>query len=326
MIDLTQSEILIFALSALILGMILLLKGGGWTIDSAVFVAQRLGLSPLIIGFTVVAVGTSLPELLVSMNANLQGLGGMAVGNVIGSNIANILLICGFTALLINMVVDPRTIYRDAIKMVFATCVMTFLIVSGHFSRGAGLFMVVALIVYVLWQYSLARKGKAIVPEAEAGNFSSMKMALLFLALGLAAIAFGAEFLVRGAEVAATILGVPDDVIGLSVIAVGTSLPELSTCIIAAMRRQTDLIIGNILGSNVFNIFMILGITSLIKPIENAQIAPQVAQFDVWVMLGVTSFFALLLYFYKQINKPVGFLFCGGYILYIFALYALYLN
>ena len=144
--------------------------------------------------------------------------------------------------------------------------------------------------------------------------------------LGMLAIAGGAEFLVRGAKVSATIIGVPEDVIGLSVIAIGTSLPELSTCIIAAAKKQSDIVIGNILGSNVFNILMILGVTASIKAIPSEAIAPQVITLDVWVMLGVAVIFSALLLFVKRIGKVTGGIFVAGYIFYIGLIYALYLK
>jgi len=322
----TNEELLILSLGALGLGMYLLFKGGDWTIDAAVFLAKKFGISPLVIGFTIVAFGTSLPELLVSVNANLAGSPGIAIGNVIGSNIANILLVVGATAFFATLTAVPRDIMRDMIMMLAASALMLGLMFYGNISTLAGGVMIAILLSYILWQYIMASKGKIPVDELDAPEYSNTLKGVFFLILGLLAIAGGAEFLVRGAKVSATIIGVPEDVIGLSVIAIGTSLPELSTCIIAAMKRQSDIVIGNVLGSNVFNILMIIGATALIKPIEKSAIAPQVLTLDIWVMLGVSILFSLLLLTIKKINKPIGILFVSGYVFYIGLIYALYLS
>jgi cation:H+ antiporter len=322
----TDTEILILAIGALGLGMYLLFKGGNWTIDAAVYLANKFGISPLVIGFTIVAFGTSLPELLVSVNANLAGSPGIAIGNVIGSNIANILLVVGVTSFFATLHAIPRELIRDIAVMVLASVLMLALMLYGHISQMAGGAMIAVLLVYVLWQYYAASKGTIAVEKIEAPDYSHFMQGVIFLVLGLGAISLGAEFLVRGAKVSAGIIGVPEDVIGLSVIALGTSLPELSTCVIAAMKRQSDIVIGNILGSNVFNILMILGATSFIKPIENSAIAPQVLSLDIWVMLGVTVLFSAILLIFKKINKPIGAIFVAGYIFYIALIYALYLT
>ncbi len=322
----TNEELLILSIGALGLGMYLLFKGGDWTIDSAVYLAKKFGISPLVIGFTIIAFGTSLPELLVSLNANLAGSPGIAIGNVIGSNIANILLVIGVTAFFATLYAVPQKILRDVVVMLLASFLMIALMLRGSISQVGGLAMIVVLIAYVVWQYTMASKGKIEVEDIEDPNYKNFFHGLMFLLLGLGAIAAGAEFLVRGAKVSATIIGVPEDVIGLSIIAIGTSLPELSTCIIAAMKRQSDIIIGNILGSNVFNILMIIGATAMIKPIAKDAIAPQVISLDIWIMFGVSLLFSIILMFYKKITKPIGAIFVAGYIFYIGLIYALYLS
>ena len=322
----TNEELLILAIGALGLGMYLLFKGGDWTIDSAIYIAKKFNISPLIIGFTIVAFGTSFPELIVSVNANLAGSPGIAIGNVIGSNIANILFVIGTTAFFATLVAVPRKLLRDIVMMLFATVVMLGLMLHGNINEMGGGLMIAILLAYVIWQYYMASKGKIEVDEIEAPDYKNLFHGILFLLMGLVGIAAGAEFLVRGAKVSATIIGVPEDVIGLSVIAIGTSLPELSTCIIAAMKRHSDIVIGNILGSNVFNILMIIGITAIVKPIEQASIAPQILSLDMWVMFGVAALFSAILLVFKKINKPIGFLFVAGYVFYIGLIYALYLT
>ncbi len=322
----TNEELLVLSIGALGLGMYLLFKGGDWTIDAAVYLAKKFGISPLVIGFTIVAFGTSLPELLVSLNANMAGSPGIAIGNVIGSNIANILLVVGVTAFFATLHAVPQKILRDVVVMMLASALMMGLMFYGTISQLAGTVMIVILLAYVLWQYAMASKGKIEVEDIEDPEYKNFFHGFIFLVLGLVAIASGAEFLVRGAKVSATIIGVPEDVIGLSVIAIGTSLPELSTCIIAAMKRQSDIIIGNILGSNVFNILMIIGATAMVKSIANDAIAPQILTLDIWVMFGVSLLFVALLLIYKKITKPIGVIFVAGYVFYIGLIYALYLN
>lgn len=323
---LSNEELFILSLGALGLGMYLLFKGGDWTIDSAVFIAKRFGISPMVIGFTIVAFGTSLPELIVSINANLAGLPGIAIGNVIGSNIANILLVVGITSFFATLVAVPREIMRDMVMMLVASFLMLALMLNGNISMMGGAMMMGVLLAYVIYQYVMASKGKIAVEDVEAPAYKSLFQGFVFLLLGLGAIAAGAEFLVRGAKVSASIIGVPEAVIGLSVIAIGTSLPELSTCVIAAMKKQTDIVIGNILGSNVFNILMIIGATAMIKPIAEESIAPQILTLDIWVMIGVAIIFSLILLTYRKINKPIGVIFVGAYIFYIGLMYALYLS
>jgi len=325
MIECTTEQLLFLSIGALGLGMYMLLKGGNWTIDASVFLARKIGVSPLIIGFTIVAFGTSLPELIVSVNANLTGSPGIAIGNVIGSNIANILFVIGATAIFATLTVLPKDLVRDIGAMLMTTILLMALMLYGGISQMAGMIMVFILLAYVFWQYNMAKSGKISVEDVEEPEFKLTGHAIIFLILGLVFIALGAEFLVRGAKVSASIIGVPEDVIGLSVIALGTSLPELSTCIIAAMKRHTDIVVGNILGSNVFNILMILGITAGFKPIENGAIAKQVVTLDIWVMFGVSLLFALILLIYKKVNKPIGIIFLLGYVLYIGLIYALYL-
>lgn len=322
--NLVTSDILILALGAVGLGMIMLIKGGDWTIDAAVYIATKLGVSPLVVGFTIVAFGTSLPELVISVNANLKGSAGIALGNVIGSNIANILLVIGVTALVATLSAKPKDIMRDMMMMIISSILFTIMMVTGHIDMIWGVGMLAVLLAYVIAQYYLAMKDKSAAYqheleeiEHEHETYKSGIQATFFLLTGLIFIAAGAEILVRGAQTSATIIGIPDAIIGLTVIAIGTSLPELSTCIIAAMKKQSDIVIGNILGSNVFNILMIIGVTAVIKPIVPADIEPQLIDFDIWVMMGTSLIFAALLLTIKQINKPIGFVFCLAYTAYI---------
>ncbi len=324
--DLTLSgiEAFILALGALGLGMLLLIRGGNWTIDAATYVARHLGVSPLVVGFTVVAFGTSLPELIVSINANYHNLPGIAIGNVLGSNIANILMVLGVTGIFATIVAVPRQLLRDLVMMMLATLLLAALMLYGYISMLAGAGMVAVLLGYTLWSYRKALTGEVEVEDVDEPEFSSLKISLLYLLGGLVFIAVGAELLVRGATVSATVIGVPEDVIGLTVIALGTSLPELSTCLIAAAKKQTGIVLGNIIGSNVFNILMIIGVMAALKPVDMSLVSPQLVNLDIWVTLGISFLFTLLLLLYRKIDRVLGIVFVTGYALYVFSVFALY--
>lgn len=197
--ELTTTEAFILATGSLGLGMILLIRGGNWTIDSAVYIARHFGISPLIVGFTIVAFGTSFPELLVSVNANFHGSPGIALGNVLGSNLANILLVIGSTAIIGTIVAVPRNVLRDLVMMMLSTMLLAFFMVSeGDIGRMAGLIMATVLCLYIVWQYHMARRGEIPIEEIEEGDgLKNLPIALAFLLGGLVFIALGAEFLVQ---------------------------------------------------------------------------------------------------------------------------------
>jgi cation:H+ antiporter len=325
MYEMAVSQAFVLALGSLGLGMVLLIRGGNWTIDAAIYIARHLGVSPLVVGFTIIAFGTSLPELIVSITANLKGSPGIAVGNVIGSNVANILLVLGVTAAIATIPAKPRDLLRDIIVMILATLYFVFLVKSGDMTRISGFVMLGLLLGYVLWQYKMATKGAIEIEEMDEPEFKSMALAVLFLLLGMAFIAIGAELLVRGAQVSAEIIGVPESVIGLTLIALGTSLPELSTCVIAALKKHNDIVLGNIIGSNVFNILMIIGATTAIKPIIDQGGDNHLIDINLVVMVGVTLLLSALLLFAGKIHRSIGFVFVGAYIVYIIAIYAMFM-
>jgi len=322
--ELTSIEALVLSLGAMGLGIILLVRGGNWTVDSAVFIAQKFGISPLLVGFTIVAFGTSLPEMVISVLANVQGSPGIAMGNVIGSNIANTLLIIGVSAFFGTLYVVNKAITKDLVMMMVATGVLLSLMMGQVISGLAGGAMLLMLVGYVIYQYRMAVQGE-VIPEEDAPDFANKYAPYLFLLMGLLAIAGGAEFLVRGARVSASVIGVPESVIALSIIAFGTSLPELSTCIIAARKGHSSMVLGNVIGSNVFNILMILGVTAIVKPIDMSGIAPQLINFDMWFVLGVSAVFAALLMMFGKITRPVGAVFLLGYFAYNIYIYALHI-
>ncbi len=324
--DLSTVELFVLAMGAMGLGILLLIKGGDWTVDSAVYIATRFGISPLVVGFTIVAIGTSLPEFVVSMVANFQGSGGIAIGNVLGSNIANILMVIGLTGFFVTLQTHAQGVIKDLVFMLIATGIMTFLLLQeGDIGRVAGLGMVILLLSYIFLQYKMSLRGEipAENEEPEESSFTHPWQPYLFLLLGLIAVAGGAEFLVRGAKVSARLLEVPEAVIALSIIAFGTSLPELSTCIIAARKGFSEIVLGNIIGSNVFNILMIIGLTAIIKPIAENSYEQQLVDFDIWVVVAVSVIFSLILIFYNKITRPIGIVFMALYALYNIYLYTM---
>ena len=259
----------------LILGIALLLGGGEILVRGAVGVARRLGVSPLIIGVTLVGFGTSTPELAASIDAARIGAMGIVIGSVVGSNIANVLLILGVTALISPVVCDPRAFKRDG--TVLAAVTLAFIGVVLWVDRAGieiGLPFAAALVAYVALTYWHDRRNQDAAAalhaqEAELAGAISLHPALglLFVGGGIAAVIFGARLLVDGAVTLAAAAGVPDTVIGLSVVAIGTSLPELATCAMAARKGEGDIALGNVLGSNIYNVLGVFGITALVEPI-----------------------------------------------------------
>lgn len=317
MTALSYYDTVILSLGALFLGIVMLIKGGSWAVDSAVYVADRYGVSPMLVGFTIIAFGTSLPELVVSLFANLQGSPGIAIGNVLGSNIANILMVLGCTAMLIPLKVRvSKELVRDMVFMLVITVAFVALLQYGAVSRVAGISMLVILGAYVFYQYKMTSAEEFESDEMDVTTFKSDFFAYATLFVGLTCIAVGAEFLVKGAKVSAGLIGVPESVIALSIIAFGTSLPEFSTSVIAARKKQADMVIGNIIGSNVFNILMILGFSAMAKPIIHGGFSAQLADFDAWITLVVGLTFAAAIFIFGRIGRVMGSLFFALYVVY----------
>lgn len=320
--ELTFYDTTILSLGALFLGIIMLIKGGNWAVDAAVYVANRYGISPMVIGFTIIAFGTSLPELVVSVAANFQGSPGIALGNVLGSNIANILLVLGCSSLFMTLSAKVnKELMRDLGLMLFSTLALAALLYNGEISRIAGFVMLVVLGGYVFIQYMTTKNTDFELEELEDVVFKNGYFAAGTLIIGLICIAVGSEFLVKGAKVSAGLMEIPESVIALSIVAFGTSLPELSTSIIAARKNQAGMVIGNIIGSNVFNILMILGAAAASKPILQGSFSPQLGNFDVWITLGVTLIFAIILFLTGKVSRVTGSFFFLSYICYNIYIY-----
>ncbi len=302
-------------------GLVILLICGELLVRGAVAVAELGGVSKLVIGFTIVAFGTSAPELVVCINAALEGSPGIAFGNVVGSNIANILLVLGVPALIYPLTCDNRSALRDSFIMIGGSLLFTLLAWIGFigFWQGALLVAALALVIYIA--YRRAKSGgddsaDDALEEYEENMPKTIWLSLLFILAGLIGLVIGSRLLVDGAVSIAMTAGVSEEIIGLTLVALGTSLPELATSLIAAFRRHGDVAIGNVLGSNLFNITGIIGATALIKPLE----APvQILHFDLIIMLAASAILIPIFLMHKPIGRVLGAVFCAAYISYIFA-------
>lgn len=287
---------------------------GDWTVDNAVTVAGKSGLSKLFIAATVVAFGTSAPELVTSVNANLSGFPGISVGNVIGSNIANVLMVIAASALIAPVVFNRQEVRLDTIVMLVATVGMVAAIAVGVLTKWGAFAMVLALVGYVFYQYKASKLDVDEVEEHDAGG----RYPGLMLIAGILTLLVGSEVLVQGAVAGGEALGVPEAVIGMTLIAFGTSLPELTACVAAARKGQHDVIVGGIIGSNVFNIFSVMALSALVKPLV---IDARFAAFDMYIVSLVTLVFAALLLFAGKIGRVTGGIMAVSYLIFIVAQY-----
>jgi cation:H+ antiporter len=293
-----------------IIGLVALLVGGDYLVRGASSIARRMHLSPMMIGLTVVGFGTSAPELLVSVQAALAGQPGLAIGNVLGSNIANILLILGISAAITALVIPLRAVWRDMGFMLLAVVILWVMLLDGTISRLDGIILVLGLIGFLASAFLL---GEPEVPDDDE-PVAGLGLALLMTLGGLVALVVGARLLVDSASEIARTFGVSEAVIGLTVVAIGTSLPELATSVIAALRRQTDIAVGNVIGSNIFNIFSILGITALVTPIPAD---PRFASVDmIWVAATSVALVILALTL-KGVPRWAGFVLVAVYAVYV---------
>lgn len=311
---LSEYQLALIALGAIGFGIWLLVKGGDLTIDSAVRIAENSGLSKLFIAATIVAFGTSAPELFTSVNANLSGFPGISVGNVIGSNIANVLMVIGVAAVIAPVIIDRKAVRVDTLVMILATIAMAVAVWAEILPRWGGFAMIAAIVGYVVYQYNASRID---VDEEEDGDELPGNPFVL-VAVGIGVLVLGSEILVQGAVAGGYALGVPEAVIGMTVIAFGTSLPELTTCVAAARKGQSDMIVGGIVGSNIFNILSVMAVSAAVKPLI---IDPRFVYFDLPVVLAVTAVFAVFLLFVGRIGRIAGIALAVSYLLFNIAQY-----
>ena len=297
----------------IVAGLIGLFFGGEALVRGSVGIAKRLGMSSLLIGLTVVGFGTSTPELLVSVQAALDDVPAIAIGNIGGSNIANILLIGGLTCLVWPIRVSGATLKRDAGVMIAAAMVLVPIFMTGQIGRLTGFLLLAGLIGYLVWAY--LQPGDAAEDDVDGAVPKSIPVSVLWVVGGLVVLIFGARFLVTGATNIARDFGLSEAFIGLTIVAVGTSLPELATSIIAAFRKQSEIAIGNIVGSNIFNVLGILGVTALIAPIP---VEARFLTFDLPVMIAASVLFAVLLLTRPIVGRVLG---VGLLILYVVYVY-----
>jgi cation:H+ antiporter len=304
-----------------IAGLAALLIGGDLLVRGAVALSLRLGISALIVGLTVVACGTSAPEMLIGIKAALEGAPGIAVGNVVGSNIANILLVLGIPAMISTVQASGGGCNRSYFQMVGASALLIVLCALGplHFWHAAVLLGLFALMLADMIRSARNSPNEETDPSVEqaASEQMSVPRIVIYLLAGLIGLPLGANLLIDGATGLARHMGISEAVIGLTMVAIGTSLPELATTVMASLRKQADVAIGNVLGSNLFNILSILGVTSLFGPIA---IEPEFLSRDLWVMLASAIILGPFVVRNITINRVHGAVFLGLYAVYLYIL------
>lgn len=305
----------------ILIGLVLLAVGAEGLVRGSSSVALRLGVTPLVVGLTIVAFGTGSPEFVVSIGSALSGSSGLALGNVIGSNISNIALILGIAALIKPLNVRAEIVRRETPVMVVVTALFWLLLYDGELGRIDGALLVLGALAYTFLTYYLSKQKqrKEVVEEFEEAYEKPQGAAWrdgVFIIAGLALLILGANLLIDGAVIIAKFFGLSDIVIGLTIIAVGTSLPELATSVLAARKGEADVALGNAIGSNVLNILAVLGITALIQPISTTG----VRTLDLGVMLGSAVLLNVLLGRKFILDRLEGSILIIGYVIYIYSL------
>ncbi|MDG2064826.1 MAG: calcium/sodium antiporter [SAR324 cluster bacterium] len=303
-------------------GLVLLYFGADWLVKGAMTLAFNLGLSPLIVGLTVVALGTSVPEALVSVQAAIGHQGGIAIGNVVGSNILNIALILGLSALITPLKVDSHLVKADVPLLSGATFMLVVLLEDFHISRMEGAFLLLCIVGYIVGNILTVKKTtpeenkiKGMEVPEDPGNNFWRDIALLIV--GIITLGFGSNFLVTGAVDLARLWGLSEALIGLTIVSIGTGTPELATALMAAYRKSADLAIGNAVGSNLFNIMFVLGLAGLVAPLD----AIGINSSDLYVMLAVTILLLPTVWTGRILDRKEGFLFLAIYFGYLYYLW-----
>jgi cation:H+ antiporter len=307
-------------------GLIILVVAGDVLVRGAAALARHWGVPALIVGLTIVAFGTSAPELVVGVGAVLDGVGNMAAGNVVGSNIANIFLALGLPALIMAIPTNMSGVARNTFVCVVATVLLIVLAFLGNpliWWQGAILFA--GIVIYLVWMAMLARAGvdesileeMSEIEEGKSGLPKSVLLDIVYVVVGLIGLFLGGELIVNNAVILASGLGVSETIIGLTIVAIGTSLPEITTVIVATMRGHSEVALGNVLGSNVFNIFAVMGAAGLAGPVA---IESNLYRFDFWVMLIATLILMIFVLSRRPIGRKTGAVFVLAYILYMLAI------
>jgi cation:H+ antiporter len=315
----------------LTVGIVFLIIAGDWMVRGAAALARHWGVPALIVGLTIVAFGTSAPELVVGVQAVMEGAGELAAGNVIGSNIANVLLALGIPALIMAIPTNMTGVARNTFVCLFATVLFIALAFIAKFTSNSemifwqGAILFAGIVIYLVWMFRLSKAGihdpildeMTEIEEGEDGLPTNVFVSFFYVIVGIAGLIIGGKLIVDNAVVIASAMGISETIIGLTIIAIGTSLPEIATVVVASYRGHSEVAIGNVLGSNVFNLFAVMGATAMTGPVP---IEKELLTFDVWVMLA--SSFALLLFVLTRqpIGKKTGIFFLIGYVLYMLAL------
>lgn len=307
----------------LFLGLAVLIAGGEFLVKGAVGCSAAFKISPLVIGMTVVSFGTSAPELLVSLQSAMDGNPGIAIGNVVGSNIANIALVLGITVIIFPIIAERQTKFVDYPMMLLACILFYLFALDNVIELYEGIVLFGILVAFTTYLVVNSRKKTKKAEAEEDDEFKdalkySIWKSILFLLIGLVALYFGSDWFVKGAVGIAEVVleGNPDkdSIIGVTVVALGTSAPELVASIVAAVRKQSDISVGNLIGSNIFNVFAVIGITAIVKPIG---VTDQVLEFDMYWMLGIMFLMIPILLLGKRIGRFKGVLLFGSYVAYV---------
>lgn len=304
----------------LIIGFVVLIKGGGWLVDGSASIAKKFSISNLVIGLTIVSFGTSAPELIVNILASINNSADLAIGNVVGSNLSNILLILGITAIVYPLNVQKGTTWKEVPFSLLAVVVLGFIVNDAlidkvGYSAITRIDGVILLLFFIIFMYYTFGISKAEGEEGEEVKQYTNFKSILFIVIGIIGLAIGGQLVVDNAIKMASLLGVGDAIIGLTIVAIGTSLPELVTSVTAALRKNADIAVGNVVGSNIFNVVWILGLSSVIRPIHFSSML----NFDVVFLIGITLI--LFLYMFVGIKQKLerwqGISFVTLYVLYI---------
>lgn len=298
----------------LLVSLVILYYGAEGLVSGAASLAKRIGISPLVIGLTIVSIGTSMPELIVSVKASMNGQGALSIGNVLGSNFFNIGIILGLSALIYPLLVKRQLLKLDVPVMILSALLFFLMFLDHKISRGEALILILSFIFYISYLLFISKKNVAVEEEEEIKETKHWTLDVLFIIVGLLALVYGSDLLVVNATLIAGQLGMSEAMIGLTIVAAGTSMPELATSVVAALKKRSDIAIGNVVGSNIFNILLILGVAGLIQPIRT----PEINYVDSLFSIGISLLLWLFMKAGSRITRWQGAAFIVFYMIYFF--------
>jgi cation:H+ antiporter len=297
----------------LLVSLVILYYGAEGLVSGAASLAKRIGISPLVIGLTIVSIGTSMPELIVSVKAAMNGQSAISIGNVLGSNFFNIGIILGMSALIYPLAVKRQLLKLDVPVMIFAALLFFLMFLDYEISHVEALILILLLLSYISYLLFISKKNKPVEEEEEEiKQTKHWALDILFIGVGLLALVYGSDLLVVNATLIAGRLGMSEAMIGLTIVAVGTSMPELATSVVAAIKKRSDIAIGNVVGSNIFNVLLILGVAGLIQPIST----PEINYVDGLFLIGISLLLWLFMKAGSRIKRWQGALFIAFYMIY----------